>query len=127
MSCIADVGACVPSLAARSLMSRHTSPWSEAGAAPVARDALTWACLCARPRGSARARRGELRRDVVPPAASTQETGMVSTVCAGTRMVRLTTRFCLAPTNSSPSSSSTGVSRSLCTAARERAPIRTPP
>ena len=40
--------------------------------------------------------------------ASTHDTGMVNGVAAGTRIVRLTTRFCFAPTSSTPSRRNTG-------------------
>src|SRR5512135_1918729 len=39
--------------------------------------------------------------------ASTHDTGMMVSLCGGARMVRLRTRFCWAPSSSSPSSKRT--------------------
>ena len=90
-------------------MSAHTSAWSERRSPDICIDALTCAIRLARPaaycvRGAAL---NALDRARHRPA-STHDTGMVSVVFAGTRIVRLTTRFCLAPRSSSPSRMKTG-------------------
>ena len=90
-------------------MSAQTPAWSDTRSPRTIIDCDTWAMRLARPvaycvRGAAVNWRD---RDRQRPA-STHDTGMVSSELAATRIERLTTRFCLAPRSSSPSTMRTG-------------------
>src|SRR5688572_17123339 len=98
ISSIAPVGEAAPIRADFSAMSAHTSAWSECRSPENFIDSVTWDIRFARP--AAYCVRGALlnacdRARQRP--ASTHETGIVSFEAAGTRIERVTTRFCLAP------------------------------
>ena len=91
-------------------MASHTSAWSDMRSPRATIENDTYAMRFARPVANCvlGADVNVRERDRQRPA-STQDTGMVSSEFAATRIVRLTTRFCLAPRSSSPSTIRTGV------------------
>ena len=85
-------------------MSAQTADWSDVRSPQCAIDRETCAIRLARPvaycvRGAVANRLDFARQR----PASTHDTGMISSDSAATRIVRFTTRFCFAPTSSSPS------------------------
>jgi hypothetical protein len=85
-------------------MSDHTCAWSDPCRPSDAIDRVTCDIRFARPlEYCARGADANLRDFARHRPASTQVTGIVSSECAATRIVRLTMRFCFAPISSSPS------------------------
>src|SRR5689334_7012384 len=108
MSPIALVGEAAPSSEIRISTSSQTSPWSALRIPDLFIDAETAIIFFALPRGYivwGDSLNSEDAEDQRP--RSTHETGMSTTVFPAARIVRLTIRFCFAPTNSSPSKRST--------------------
>ena len=116
MAPIASVGEAAPRDADSSAIESHTRPWSDRRLPPSRIECRTLSSFSARPRAlwtrSLTSKWG-VRYDHRP--ASTHDTGMIVVRSAGISMVRLATRFCLAPTSSSPSTISTGRSARFST------------
>ena len=109
---IAEAGECASSLDAFSAIKSQTSPWFERRLLLSLRsDAVTFCIFAARPSAYCTRGAGANSRDVCRQRPdSTHDTGMTIVLWAGISIVRLTTRFCLAPTSSSPSTMRTAVS-----------------
>ena len=106
---IAPVGELASRCADFSAMSAQTCDWSDVCAPLLLIDAVTCVIRFARPlEYCARGADANPFNRARQRPASTHDTGMFSATPAGTRMVRLTTRFCFAPTSSSPSTISVG-------------------
>ena len=100
---IAWVGELAPRRSDFAAISSQIADWSERRLAPAAIEDETCAALAALAREYMTCSAG-LKSSVFACQrwASTQDTGMTMTCFAGARIVRFTTRFCLAPTSSSP-------------------------
>ena len=92
----------------------QTAPWSEWRVPDSRMERLTWAIFEARPLANIiRSSLENSEERACQRPRSTQETGMTTFWFAPTRMVMLSTRFCLAPTSSSPSRRSTRSGRGV--------------
>ena len=107
---MADVGELAPRRTDLSAMSFQTSAWSEKCAPRSCMHAVTCDMRFARPVAyCARGAEANVFDRARHRPASTHDTGIVRSECAGTMIVRLTTRFCFAPTSSSPSTMRIGL------------------
>src|SRR5215472_11878749 len=102
---IAWVGDAAPRRSDFDAISSQIADWSDRRLAAVVIEYETCAALAARAREYMTCSAGwKLSVLVSQRPASTQDTGMTMTCFAGARIVKFTTRFCLAPMSSSPSS-----------------------